>query len=134
MIFRNNFSVLQTSSQGSAIPRSLTTGLLALALTGCASVYEGKYDWKDGWRQGKVMQIGSAFEIGKPQFSDCRRKASAEQLASDKFASVSYLHMGRARRKVIPVQQGDSFRPGDEVYVNVASCTASLVSQTTGAR
>lgn len=109
-------------------------GLIALSATGCASVYEGKYDWKEGWREGKVMEIGSASELGKPQFSDCRDKVSAQQLTSGKFASVSYSHMTRKRRRVAPLQPGDAFRPGDDVYVNVASCAAPLVRQTAGSR
>lgn len=134
MSFKKFFRNSPASSPSSSIGRVLAAGLLAIAVTGCASVYEGKYDWKEGWREGTVVQIGTASELGKPQFSDCREKLPAQQVASGQFASVSYSHMTRKRRRVTPLQAGESFRPGEEVYVNVSSCTAPLVHQAAGPR
>lgn len=134
MSFKKSFCDSSASSPSSSIARALAAGLLAMAVTGCASVYEGKYDWKEGWREGTVVQVGTASELGEPQFSDCRQKLPAQQVASGQFASISYSHMTRQRRRVTPLQPGESFRPGDKVYVNVSSCTASLVRQTPGSR
>lgn len=134
MSFKKFFCDTRASSLGSSIARALATGLLAMVVTGCASVYEGKYDWKEGWREGTVVQVGTASELGKPQFSDCREKLPAQMVESGKFASVSYSHMTRKRRRVTPLQPDESFRPGEEVYVNVSSCTAPLVHQAAGPR
>jgi len=57
-------------------------GRSAYALTGCTTVYEDKYDFSEGRREAKVVQIGRAIEIVKPQFSDCRDAASLQQLAT----------------------------------------------------
>jgi hypothetical protein len=135
MSFRNSSSGLRLRSLGSPVARSLAFGSLALVVTGCASVvYEGKYPWMEGWREGKVMQVGTSTEIGKPQYSDCRRKLPPEQVASGQFASVLYSNMSRRHRRVLPLQPGDAFRPGEEVYVNVTSCTAPMVRQTPAVR
>lgn len=44
-----------------------------IALAGCTNVvYEGKFNWHDGWREAKVLQVGSATDIPGGQSSDCR--------------------------------------------------------------
>ncbi|MDP3857759.1 MAG: hypothetical protein Q8Q73_08375 [Stagnimonas sp.] len=135
MNFMNTSPGLPVRRLGFSIARLLGLGSLALIVTACASVvYEGKYPWKEGWREAKVMQVGTSTEIGKPQYSDCRGKLPPEQVASGQFASVLYSNMSRRHRRVLPLQPGDAFRPGEEVYVNVTSCTAPMVRQTPGAR
>lgn len=65
-----------------------------LVLPGCAAtVYEGKYDWSDGWRSAEVVEIASASEMERPRFYDCVRRASPEQLATTKFAVVVQIHV-----------------------------------------
>lgn len=87
-----------------------------------------------GWREAEVLQIGTASEINKPQFSECRDKVSSQQLASGKFALVSYSHMTRKRRRVVPMQPGASFQPGDAAYMNVASCSVPTERWTSESR
>lgn len=101
--------------------------LAAMILAGCTTVYEGKYDFNDGWREAEVMQVAGAAEIAKPQFSDCRDTATAQQLAAGRFAALSYQRMGRKRTHVALVSPGQTFRAGDLVYANVTSCDARLV-------
>lgn len=61
----------------------------ALLLTGCAStVYEGKYDWSEGWRKAEVVAVKTAAEMERPRFYTCVRTATPEQLASTRFAVV----------------------------------------------
>ncbi len=103
--------------------------IAALATTGCALVYEGKYDWYDGWREAQVLQIGRAAEIEKPQFSDCREQMTPQQLATGRFAVLSYMHMTRKRHRVVPLQAGQSVAVavGDQVYMQITSCDGPLV-------
>lgn len=63
--------------------------IATVAFTGCALVYEGKYDWYEGWREAEVLKVGNAAEMGKPQFSDCRKDATPEQLP--KASSLCWL-------------------------------------------
>ncbi len=101
--------------------------IAALSATGCAMVYEEKYDWYDGWREAQVLQIGSAAEIEKPQFSDCREKMTPQQLAISQFAVLSYVRMTRKRHRVVPLQAGQSVAVGDQVYMQITSCDGPLV-------
>ncbi len=101
--------------------------IAALSATGCALVYEGKYDWYDGWREAQVVQIGSATEIEMPQFSDCRKQMTPQQLATSRFAVLSYMHMTRKRHRVVPLQLGRAVAVGDQVYMQITSCDGPLV-------
>ncbi len=101
-------------------------GISALMLVGCATVYEGKYNFSDGWREAQVVQIANASEIEKPQFSDCRKNLLPQQLSVDKFIVLSYKHMSHRRKRVIPFGPSEGVRPGDLVYMNVGSCDIPL--------
>jgi len=102
----------------------------ALAATGCTIASEGKYDWHQGWREATVVKTEDAAALEGRYFSDCRYQADAEQVASGQFVVLSYEHMGRTRHRVVPLRQGDAYRPGDLVYMNVNSCATPLVERT----
>ena len=102
-------------------------GLSVFALAGCATVYEGKYDFSDGWREAKAIRIERDTEIAKLQFSDCRDTASLQQLASDKFIVLSYKHLNRPRIRVVPLGPSSGVRVEDLVYVNVTDCERPLI-------
>lgn len=100
--------------------------LSTFALAGCATVYEERYDFADGWREAKVIQIAHASEIPKPQFSDCRDAASPQQLATDKFIVLSYRHLNRPRKRVVPLSPSAGVRMDELVYMNVTGCDRPL--------
>lgn len=99
----------------------------ALAGTGCAFTYEGRYDWQQGWREAQVVKIGNAAALGERQFSDCRYEAEAAQ---GKFVMLSYLQMGHMRHRVVPLHEGEAYHAGDLVYMNVKNCDTPLVART----
>ena len=100
--------------------------IAALIATGCAFAPQGKYDWHQGWREAKVVKTQDAAALGGRYFSDCRPRAKSEQVASGQFVVLSYEHMGRMRHRVVPLHEGETYRPGDRVYMNVKSCTTPL--------
>lgn len=105
----------------------LIFGFPIVTLTGCTTIYEGKYDFSDGWREAQVIQIGPAAEIATPQFSDCRKTALPQQLAMGKFVVLSYRHLSRPRKRVVPLRPGDSFHLQEFVYMNVTNCDEPLI-------
>ena len=107
----------------------IPVGLTVFGLSGCTTVYEGKYDFSEGWREAKVIQIDRASEIAKPQFSDCRATSSLQHLASDKFIVLSYKHLNRPRKRVVPLGPSDDVRVEDLVYMNVTDCDIPLISR-----
>lgn len=107
---------------------AVVTGVL---LGGCAAtVYEGKYQFNEGWRAAKVVEVLSASEMERPRFYDCVRDSSAEQLASTKFAVVKYRNMSRTQRRAVPLAPGQAFLAGETVYVQVGRCDVPLVRRT----
>lgn len=100
-----------------------------VTLSGCATIYEGKYAFEDGWREAVIQKIGSASEIATPQFSDCRENMTQQQLGVSQFALVSYRRMGRLQRSAVPLRKSVSPIAGQVVYVNVTDCDARLVSR-----
>jgi hypothetical protein len=102
-------------------------GLSVFALSGCTTVYEGTYYFSEGWREAKVIQIARSSEIAKPQFSDCRGNVSPQHLASDKFIVLSYKHLNRPRKRVVPFGPSDGVRVEDLVYMNVTDCDKPLI-------
>ena len=106
-------------------PRGATAiaSLLALGwLGGCARVYEGKYDWDQGWRLGHVIRVGPGAALGATSMHDCRQNVSPAD-APTVYADVAYQSEGRwLRHRVVPVPQGMALKEGQAVYINVPSC------------
>jgi hypothetical protein len=107
-----------------------TLALSAFILAGCTTVYEGKYNFSDGWREARVVKVGGATEIGKkPRSLDCLESATAQQLSTSQFAVLSFMAGTRSRMRVVPLRSGEAFGPGDLVYMNVKSCDTALVAR-----
>jgi hypothetical protein len=111
------------------IPLHLLGAVLitALTVTRGAIASEGKYERREGWREATVVNIANAAALGGRYWSDCRHGAESGQTVSGRFVVVSYMHMGRIWRRVVPLRQGEAYHPGDRVYVNVNSCSIPLV-------
>lgn len=103
--------------------------LLALfLLSGCASsVYEGRYAWDEGWREAKVVRLGAGSELGGRHSTDCRYSDAQRARLTDRFAVLSYRHVGRERRAVVPAPLAEQLHPGERVYANIRECVASTV-------
>jgi hypothetical protein len=96
-------------------------------LAGCAMVYEGKYDWDQGWRVGRVIRLVNSTTLAPTASEDCRRQASPADVARTVYAEVAYQTEGRwLRHRVVPVPEGAAIKEGQTVYINVGSC-GSLV-------
>jgi len=93
---------------------------------GCATVYEGRYAFNDGWRKATVEEVDSAARLQGTALSDCRRDASAVQLLSGQFALVSYADFGHLRRRIVTLPPHPRFHAGDTVYIRFRSCSGDV--------
>lgn len=109
-------------------------GLIGAALAGCATVYEGKYSFSDGWRKARVEEIGAASGLTKSSLSDCRNSATPEQKATAVYALLSYADFGRHRTRIVTLPPELRFEKGDPVYVKLRSCAGDVAPQTAAAR
>ena len=101
-------------------------------LTGCATVYEGKYAWSEGWRAAEVVEVTTAAQMERPRFYECVRNATPQQAASDEFAVVKYRQVHGSKLRAVALQPGQSFAPGDFVYVMAGNCSTPLVRRQIG--
>ncbi len=100
-----------------------------LAATGCTTLYEGKYDFSEGWREAQVIRIAKASQIETPQFSDCRQKSPIQPDANTQFALLSYEHLGRTRKRVVQSPQDIDLHAGELVYMNITTCSGGIVKR-----
>lgn len=98
-------------------------------LAGCAVVYEGKYDWDQGWRIGRVIRSVKGTTPAPTATADCRHDASPAELARGVYAEVAYQTEGRwLRHRVVPIPQGATIHEGQTVYINVLSCDSLVMA------
>lgn len=101
-------------------------GYALLALGGCQTVYEGKYEWGAGWRPGTVREVGLADQITKEAFRDCRKGLTASDRSTQKFAVVTYPYLSRSRNSMVPIFPESNWNRGDLIYINILNCSSAL--------
>ena len=126
------WSLLQGYPQFFEPARAVWVALGMAALGGCTTLYEGKYDIEQGWREAAVVAVGPAVTMKKSVTGDCRVSASAREIATSRFAMLSYRWMGRTLHRVVPLAFDAGIKTGDLVYVNVLSCTTPPARRTAG--
>ncbi len=106
--------------------RACVLTAFAGGLAACSTIDEGKYDFSEGWRIAKVVDIGPASMFSTPVYSDCRPSASREQLVSGTFARLSYQWMGRTRYRVTALGSDEKLITGGRVRINALNCNEPL--------
>jgi hypothetical protein len=113
-------AVMRTNRLRAALHCSIAS--MAVTLAGCAAVvYDGKFNWHDGWREAKVLQVGSASEIPAGQSSDCRNWMTPAERSETRFALLSYSNFARLRHRVVPIGN-ETLATGDVVYMKPTRC------------
>lgn len=102
---------------------SAAGGILGMALfaglTGCADFYRQSRDFQDGWRTGEIVEIGRASEIQRGGRSDCRKAASADDLAVQRFAVLVDRSTEQRHAHIVMLDLATPIELGDIVSTNV---------------
>lgn len=107
--------------------RLLLLAASAVLASGCTTLFEGKYDFREGWRRGEVLRIMDGGAIERPRYWRCSRRATAEELAGGRYAVLAYDEVPyRARRYLVAVPAGMELQAGQHVYVNVYQCDHAI--------
>ncbi|WP_454902670.1 hypothetical protein [Variovorax gossypii] len=105
---------------------AVASGILVVAisagLTGCADFYRQHRDFQDGWRTGEIVEIGRANEIQRGGRTDCRKTASADELAVQRFAILLDRSTGQRHAHIVMLDPATSVELGDIVSTNVVRC------------
>ena len=117
----------RTRSQGTNRVRWLPVLTLGAGLIACASAPDDPYRSEDGWRITRVEAVGAAAEIKRSALSDCRKTATAEQLARRQFAAVSYWSLRQRWTRIVLLSEGAAIQLHDQLHINVLSCSTPAV-------
>ena len=94
-------------------------------------MYEGKYDWDDGWRAGRVVHLGQGKQLPAPPGGDCRQGVAASVMEKTLYADVRYQTEGRwTRERIVPIPADIAVHEGDLVYFNAQDCKQAVVAAT----
>ncbi len=105
------------------------TLLVAGLLSGCATpVYEGRFSWEAGWREGAVEAIGEDERLRLRYAHACKREAAQDSTA--RFARIRYKEISRTKWQVVIVPKDSALKVGDLVYVKVLDCAGQAVPRT----
>ncbi|WP_374256961.1 hypothetical protein [Aquabacterium sp.] len=100
----------------------------SVLMTACASIENDGYDFNDGWRRAKVMEIGSANTVMRTTSKDCRLELGKDARFVH-YAVASYSVGGRSTiraQQVAAVPNDLDLAIGEQVHVNVRDCTQPL--------
>lgn len=114
--------------RSSCIARIVVAGGLAVFLAaGCAwpIVYEGRFDYDDGWRQGEVLEVGTYDGLPRASLGDCRT-IDEERTSSNDYARVEYRGARPQSTRIVPLARDQTLKAGDLVYVKIDDCSARL--------
>ena len=103
---------------------SAACAALAL-LSGCATVYEGRYAFRDGWRDGTVAAALSPEQLDAQRVTRCKGPVSQ---ADDAWVVVRYVRTGHSTTCAVPAPRG-RFGVGQNVYVNPGRGCAEAIVQ-----
>ncbi|KPU89551.1 hypothetical protein APR51_29690 [Variovorax paradoxus] len=106
--------------------RPVATGILSLTvsigLSGCAGFYQRFRDFQNGWRTGEIVEIGRATEIRRSGRTDCRKTASPNELALNRFATLADRSTGQRHAHIVILDPETPLEMGDIVSTNVVKC------------
>ena len=101
--------------------------LAAGFISGCANnpVYEGRFPWDGGWREGAVEAVGADDELKHRYAQRC--KLEAAQASTTRFARIRYTEMGKPEWQTVTVPKESALKVGDLVYVKVLDCAGQAM-------
>lgn len=101
----------------------------AFSLAGCATVYEGKYEFSEGWRAATVVSVVPGAEIKDPGFWSCLRNVPEAERLSRTYVLLDYRSVNRHRKHMVPAPSGMQVVPGEKLYLNLSACEQSLAKR-----
>ena len=112
----------------SAICQNLMAGrcgaILAMTLLmGCAQFVADGEQARQGWREARVVQIGTGASIDRSATLDCRKEVAPEVAATGRYAVYQYKSAGGRFYVIAPMPETLMFKVGDPVRVNTRSCS-----------
>jgi len=99
-----------------------------MLLGGCAGFLAAREQNAQGWRDARIVQIDTGASIARTSERDCRKVAAPDEAAKTRYAVYEYRGVSRSRwYRIAPLPEGEGFKVGDLVRVNIESCSLAPV-------
>lgn len=95
-------------------------------VSGCTTLYEGKYEFARGWRRAQVVEITPGSSIRNPDFWQCLRNTSAAERQAQSYVVLSYSEFGRKRQHLVPLPRDTALKEDERVYLHVDQCQGAI--------
>lgn len=105
----------------------LIVGAAALVLPGCATIYEGRFNYGEGWRVARIAEIGLGGALANDGPTQCRLGVPSRGRADGRFAVVRYLGYRIQSYRIVRLPGEPSLVTGDFVYINIRDCAQPAV-------
>lgn len=102
--------------------------MLPLA-TACSTLYEGKYDYSDGWRAAIVEQLSTQRD-GLSFLIQDDHPERVTPTVDNTFALVTYRVLKGKRKRIVKIPALAPVQTGDTVYINIRDTTLEAVLPT----
>ena len=112
-------------------PTALAVLALAPAalMTGCAQFAAEGEQARQGWREARVVQIGTAASIDRSATLDCRVGGTSEAATGARYVAYQYRSAGGRFHVIAPLPSGSALKVGDPVRVNTKTCWLAPISR-----
>lgn len=95
---------------------------ISAMLVGCATVYDGKYDYDEGWRLATVVELGNGTTRFKDTSLDCRTLRFGTHSQATQYAYVRYLRSFAPRMAVVPIPGHTEVGVKQRIFINLNDC------------
>ena len=102
--------------------------LAMVSLSGCAAFLAAREQLAQGWRDARVVQVGSGASITRESDSDCRKAVSADEAAKGRYAVYLYKGLSNSHwHRIAPLRDEVQLQVGDLVRVNIQNCSLAPI-------
>ena len=98
-----------------------------LPMPGCATIYEGRFNYDEGWRVARIAEIGLGGALTNEARTQCRIEVPFRGHADGSFAVVRYLGYRIELYRIVRLPSEPSLVKGDFVYINIRDCAQPAV-------
>lgn len=99
-------------------PGMMVCAIMLPLATACSALYEGKYDYSDGWRVAVVEQISNQRDALSCLIQD-DHPDRLTPIVDNNFALVTYRVLKGKRHLVVKLPAHTPVQAGDTLYVNI---------------
>lgn len=94
---------------------------IVVALSGCTILYDGKYNYDQGWRVATVIFTSTVSGEIRHTSLDCRKGSDSQS----PYVYVRYLRSFAPRHAIVPIVDPTQWRSGQRLYLNIKDCSVT---------